>query len=228
MNTRLQVEHPVTELVTGIDLVREQITVAAGAPLSFKQEEVRWSGHAIECRVYAEDPENNFLPSPGLINHLQVPFGPGIRNDSGVELNSEVSIYYDPLISKLAAWGRSRDESIDRLRRALDEYEVGGIRTTLPFFREIVRDEEFKSAKLDTGFIDRFNQRRAGKQQKSGSEVELPDMAVIAAAIHHAKLQRAASFNGRPTETENRWKMSSRSALHEARDAINLGRKRRD
>src|SRR6185295_7977608 len=144
MNTRLQVEHPVTELVTGIDLVREQITVAAGVPLSFRQEEIRWQGHAIECRVYAEDPENNFFPSPGTINYLRVPFGPGIRDDSGVELNSEVSIYYDPLISKLAAWGRSRDEAIDRLRRALDEYEVGGIKTTLPFFREIVRDEEFR------------------------------------------------------------------------------------
>ena len=107
MNTRLQVEHPVTELVTGIDLVREQITVAAGQPLSFSQEEVRWHGHAIECRVYAEDPENNFFPSPGRISHLRVPFGPGIRDDSGVELNSEVSIHYDPLISKLAAWGRT-------------------------------------------------------------------------------------------------------------------------
>jgi acetyl-CoA carboxylase biotin carboxylase subunit len=227
MNTRLQVEHPVTELVTGIDLVREQITVATGAPLSFSQDEVRWSGHAIECRVYAEDPENNFFPSPGKISYLQIPFGPGIRNDSGVELNSEVSIHYDPLISKLSAWGRSREEAIDRLRRALDEYEVGGIRTTLPFFREIVRDQEFKSAKLDTGFIGRFNERRADNQH-NGTEEALPDIAVIAAAIHHAKLQREASFNGRPAETENRWKMSNRAALHEARDAINLGRKRRD
>ena len=144
MNTRLQVEHPVTELVTGIDLVREQITVAAGAPLSFTQEDVRWHGHAIECRVYAEDPDNSFFPSPGRITHLRVPSGPGIRDDSGVEANSEVSIHYDPLISKLSAWGRTREESIDRLRRALDEYEVGGIKTTLPFFREIVRDDEFR------------------------------------------------------------------------------------
>jgi acetyl-CoA carboxylase biotin carboxylase subunit len=225
MNTRLQVEHPVTELVTGIDLVREQITVAGGAPLSFSQQDVRWFGHAIECRVYAEDPENNFFPSPGRINYLQVPFGPGIRNDSGVELNSEVSIHYDPLISKLAAWGRDRNEAIDRLRRALDEYEVGGIRTTLPFFREIVRDEEFKSAKLDTGFIGRFNERRAVKRD-NGSEEVLPDIAVIAAAIHHAKLQKEASLNSRPAETENRWKMSSRAALHEARNPF--GRKRRD
>src|SRR5437868_4752178 len=160
MNTRLQVEHPVTELVTGFDLVREQIRVAAGLPLSFKQEDVEWRGAAIECRVYAEDPENNFLPSPGRITHLRVPAGPGVRDDGGVEAGAEVSIYYDPMISKLAAWGRTRREAINRLRRALDEYTVGGIKTTLPFFREIVRDEEFIAAHLDTGFIPRFNERR--------------------------------------------------------------------
>ena len=170
MNTRLQVEHPVTELVTGIDLVREQITVAAGAPLSITQEDVKWRGHAIECRVYAEDPENNFFPSPGRISYLHVPFGPGIRDDSGVEMNSEVLIYYDSLISKLAAWGRTRGEAIDRLRRALDEYEISGIKTTLPFFREIVRDDEFIAGRLDTGFISRFNERRdetAGSQARN-------------------------------------------------------------
>lgn len=227
MNTRLQVEHPVTELVTGLDLVREQIMVAAGAPLSFKQEEIRWQGHAIECRVYAEDPDNNFFPSPGRITYLQLPFGPGIRDDSGIELNSEVSIYYDPLISKLAAWGRNREESIDRLRRALDEYEVGGIKTTLPFFREIVRDEEFKSAQLDTGFISRFNERRAGAAAHREPEQARQDMAVIAASIHYGMLQREASFTRSP-ERQNRWKMSSRAALHDARDVMNLRRKRRD
>ena len=107
------------------------------------------------------------FPRPGGFNYLQLPFGPGIRDDSGIELGSEVSIHYDPLISKLAAWGRTREESIDRLRRALDEYEVGGIKTTLPFFREIVRDQEFKSAQLDTGFISRFNQRRAEARTKA-------------------------------------------------------------
>src|SRR5687767_15736703 len=135
MNTRLQVEHPVTELVTGLDLVREQISVANGELLSFTQEDVSWRGHAIECRVYAEDPENNFFPSPGTISYLHVPFGPGVRDDSGVEMGSQVSIHYDPMISKLAAWGSTREESIDRLRRALDEYEISGIKTTLPFFR---------------------------------------------------------------------------------------------
>jgi acetyl-CoA carboxylase biotin carboxylase subunit len=213
MNTRLQVEHPVTELVTGIDLVREQITVAAGAALSFTHEEVRWHGHAIECRVYAEDPENNFFPSPGRINYLQVPFGPGIRDDSGVELNSEVSIYYDPLISKLAAWGRTRNESIDRLRRALDEYAVGGIKTTLPFFREIVRDEEFRSAKLDTGFIARFNERRAARAGTVARDQEQEDMAMIAAAVHYVTLRKQASARQPvPTDQQNRWKMSGRLA----------------
>lgn len=219
MNTRLQVEHPVTELVTGIDLVREQITVANGAGLSFKQADVRWNGHAIECRVYAEDPENGFFPSPGRITHLHVPCGPGIRDDSGVEANSEVSIHYDSLISKLAAWGRTRDEAIDRLRRALDEYEVGGIKTTLPFFREIVRDAEFKSGQLDTGFISRFNQRRsAAGGAGSGGQTE-DDIALIAAALHYAKLQREASRNGqKPLDSKSRWKLSGRIDSMATRD----------
>jgi acetyl-CoA carboxylase biotin carboxylase subunit len=215
MNTRLQVEHPVTELVTGIDIVREQITVANGALLSFSQQQVQWQGHAIECRVYAEDPENNFFPSPGLITHLRVPNGPGIRDDSGVELNSEVSIYYDPMISKLAAWGRTRAEAIDRLRRALGEYEVGGIKTTLPFFREIVRDQEFIEGKLDTGFIERFNERRGREQAAAtGAEARIQqDIAIIAAGIHFARLQKdAASQRGLPL-TQSRWKMSGREAL---------------
>ena len=216
MNTRLQVEHPVTELVTGIDLVREQITVAAGAPLSFAQKNVRWDGHAIECRVYAEDPENNFFPSPGRITHLRVPAGPGIRDDSGVTQNSEVSIHYDPMISKLAAWGRTRGEAIDRMRRALDEYLVVGIKTTLPFFREVINDAEFINAKLDTGFIARFNERQESRKTAQG-EVSTDgshDLAIIAACVHYL-LKRKQSANGfsSPAEIENRWKRSGRAAL---------------
>jgi acetyl-CoA carboxylase biotin carboxylase subunit len=231
MNTRLQVEHPVTELVTGVDLVREQITVAGGAALSFKQEEIRWHGHAIECRVYAEDPDNNFLPSPGRIGYLRVPSGPGIRDDSGVELNSEVSIYYDPLVSKLAVWGRTRDETIDRLRRALDEYEVGGIKTTLPFFREIVRDEEFQLGRLDTGFISRFNERResarAARQDGDSRDQLLHDIAVIAASVHYATLQREASFKDQsPADSQSRWKTSGRAALRGARQSMKVRGKR--
>jgi acetyl-CoA carboxylase biotin carboxylase subunit len=209
MNTRLQVEHPVTELVTGFDLVREQITVAAGARLSFSQEDVSWRGHAIECRVYAEDPENNFFPAPGRITFLRVPAGPGIRDDSGVVEGDEVSIYYDPMISKLAAWGRTRAEAIERLRRALDEYAVGGIKTTLPFFREIVRDEEFIAGRLDTSFISRFNERRAtGGAQASSMQ---QDIAIIAAALAYARARRKASPNQQPVE-QSKWKMTGREA----------------
>jgi acetyl-CoA carboxylase biotin carboxylase subunit len=221
MNTRLQVEHPVTELVTGIDLVREQIRVADGARLSVDQEDVDWRGHAIECRVYAEDPDHNFFPSPGRISYLRVPSGPGVRDDSGVDINSEVSIYYDPLISKIAAWGSNRNEAIDRLRRALDEYEVAGIKTTLPFFRKIVRDEEFISGRLDTGFISRFNARWESANEDSD---ELPvehDMAVIAATLHYARDQRRATSQFAATsEIENRWKMSGRRGLHHGRDSM--------
>jgi acetyl-CoA carboxylase biotin carboxylase subunit len=210
MNTRLQVEHPVTELVTGFDLVREQVNVAAGGKLSFAQDDVRWHGHAIECRVYAEDPENNFLPSPGRISFLRVPAGPGIRDDSGVTEGDEVSIYYDPMISKLAAWGRTRTEAIDRMRRALDEYAVGGIKTTLPFFREIVRDEEFIAGRLDTGFIPRFHER-SGKPAGDTQAFSLhQDLAIITAAIAYAESQRQASNNHRP-EKQSKWKISGRA-----------------
>ncbi|HSP62507.1 MAG TPA: acetyl-CoA carboxylase biotin carboxylase subunit [Pyrinomonadaceae bacterium] len=233
MNTRLQVEHPVTELVTGIDLVREQINVAAGAVLAFKQEDVRWQGHAIECRVYAEDPENNFFPSPGKITFLRTPSGPGIRDDRGVVAGDEVSIYYDPMISKLAVWGRTRAEAIDRMRRALAEYAVGGIKTTLPFFREIVRDEEFIAGHLDTGFISRFNERkerergtgvRGPRRGSSAGMLERPvdhhaqdaraterDMAIIAAALAYARSQHDASSSHQTME-QSKWKAAGRAA----------------
>jgi acetyl-CoA carboxylase biotin carboxylase subunit len=230
MNTRLQVEHPVTELVTGFDLVREQITVAAGAPLSFTQADVEWRGHAVECRVYAEDPENNFMPSPGRITFLRLPQGAGVRDDGGVYAGAEVSIYYDPMISKLAAWGRTRTEAIDRMRRALDEYEVGGIKTTLPFFREIVRDEEFIAGRLDTGFIPRFFARREaqanaetrgrGDAGPDARETVARDLAVIAAAL--ARDARAPSSTAddsasRPRQ-QSAWKLTGRAAQHHSRD----------
>jgi acetyl-CoA carboxylase biotin carboxylase subunit len=232
MNTRLQVEHPVTELVTGFDLVREQITVADGAALSFTQADVVWRGHAIECRVYAEDPDNNFLPAPGKINYLRVPAGAGIRDDGGVEQGAEVSIYYDPMISKLAAWGRTRAEAIDRLRRALDEYSVGGIKTTLPFFREIVRDTEFIKGRLDTGFIERFFERRNARRDEhadadnssaaGADEPQCRDMAIIAAALDYTFAREGNSIATPPDAStslpqkpeESRWRMAGRAALH--------------
>ena len=220
MNTRLQVEHPVTELVTGVDLVREQITVAAGAPLSFTQAEIEWRGHAIECRVYAEDPEQNFMPSPGRITALRLPQGPAVRDDGGVYQGAEVSIYYDPLISKLAVWGRTRAEAIDRLRRALDEYTVTGIKTTLPFFRAIVRDEEFIAARLDTGFIARFNERRA--QQKPNATPIDPtarDMAIIAAALAR-QTQGEETDGARAQQPASQWRNAGRIAQQRGRETF--------
>jgi acetyl/propionyl-CoA carboxylase alpha subunit len=229
MNTRLQVEHPVTELVTGIDLVREQITVAAGQPLSFTQDEIEWRGHAIECRVYAEDPNNNFLPSPGRITHLRVPAGPNVRDDGGVYEGAEVSIYYDPMISKLAAWGRTRDEAIARLRRALAEYNVGGIKTTLPFFREITRDAEFIAGQLDTGFIERFNARRAAASEAArdaetgeAARDTQRDLAIIIAALAESqnKAQATADGDGSIAQQPSQWRITGRIAQHRSRDLL--------
>ncbi len=160
MNTRLQVEHPVTELVTGDDLVHLQLLVAAGGPLPFRQEHISWRGHAIECRIYAEDPDSNFLPSPGRILQLQEPAGPGIRLDSGIYPGWEVPVDYDPLLAKLAVWATSRDVAISRMQRALAEYHVAGIKTNVSFFRQILDDPEFRTGNLHTGFIDEFFRRR--------------------------------------------------------------------
>lgn len=214
MNTRLQVEHPVTELVTGIDLVREQIRVADGEKLSFTQEDISIRGHAIECRVYAEDPENNFLPSPGKITRLRLPQGNGVRDDGGVYEGSEVSIYYDPMISKLCTFGKDRQEAIERMRRALQEYEVGGIKTTLPFFREIMQDEVFITGDLDTGFISAFNER---KKEHTIDETK-SDMAFIAAAL--AFSDRKSNVNSSSRDANNspsRWALSGRIAVHRNR-----------
>jgi acetyl-CoA carboxylase biotin carboxylase subunit len=156
MNTRLQVEHPVTEMVWGVDLVKEQLRIAQGQPLSFRQEDLRPLGHAIECRIYAEDPSRNFAPSPGLIRYINLPQGPGVRNDQGVYAGYTVPVFYDPMLSKLIAHGQTRQEAIDRMRRALTEYRVEGIMTTIPFFTFIMNDERFQAADFDTGFIDRL------------------------------------------------------------------------
>ncbi len=156
MNTRLQVEHPVTEWVTGVDLVRWQLRIATGEPLTIRQEDVRWNGSAIECRVYAEDPANNFFPSPGRISQYVEPSGPGVRVDGGVYAGWNVPLEYDPLLAKLSVWAGTRDAAIDRMRRAVSEYRVLGITTNLPLFREIMRDEKWMAGELDTGFLDRF------------------------------------------------------------------------
>ena len=169
MNTRLQVEHPVTELVTGLDLVKLQIRIAAGEPLGLVQEDIEWRGAAIECRVYAEDPDQNFLPSPGKITSLAQPSGPGVRLDSGIYEGFTVPLDYDPLLAKLAVWAGTREDAIARMSRAVREYHVGGIRTNLDFFRRILADPQFREGRLDTGFIDRFLARNRPAAPDAGT-----------------------------------------------------------
>ncbi|MCF6366856.1 MAG: acetyl-CoA carboxylase biotin carboxylase subunit [Bacteroidales bacterium] len=156
MNTRLQVEHPVTELITGIDLVREQIRIAEGHPLSFTQEDLKINGHAIELRVYAEDPANNFLPDIGKLETYKKPEGIGVRIDDGFEEGMEIPIYYDPMISKMCTFGRTREEAINRMTRAIDDYRVIGIETTLPFGKFVMQHEAFKSGNYSTSFVSEF------------------------------------------------------------------------
>ncbi|HET6281278.1 MAG TPA: acetyl-CoA carboxylase biotin carboxylase subunit [Polyangia bacterium] len=178
MNTRLQVEHPVTELVTGVDLVRWQLAVAQGEKIPLAQAQIPRRGAAIECRVYAED-SVKFLPSPGTITSLRVPAGPGIRDDSGVVAGSVISVHYDPMISKLCTWADSRAAAIDRMRRALGEYHVGGIRTNLAFHRRVVRHAAFAAGEYDTGFIERYR----AELTPAEPDEETAQMAAVAAAI---------------------------------------------
>jgi acetyl-CoA carboxylase biotin carboxylase subunit len=206
MNTRLQVEHPVTEMVTSIDLVKEQIRIAAGVPMTLRQQDVTLNGAAIECRVYAEDPENNFFPSPGKIRLLRTPAGPGIRDDSGVYEGWNVPIDYDPLISKLVAWAPTRDEAINRMQRALLEYQIEGIQTNLAFFREILDHRDFRKGEFDTGFIDRWLRER--EPQKPASQTER-DLALIAAALADALETPAPPETVSPTASA--WKTYGRT-----------------
>jgi acetyl-CoA carboxylase, biotin carboxylase subunit len=171
MNTRLQVEHPVTELVTGLDLVHLQIAIANGEPLPFTQEDVTPRGHAIECRIYAEDHENGFMPSPGTITRLIQPSGPGIREDSGIYEGWTVPMDYDPMLSKLIAYAPTRALAIARLRRALGEYAIGGIRTNIGLFRRILDDPDFLAGRLDTGYLDRL----LAEKSVASAETQTPE-----------------------------------------------------
>jgi acetyl-CoA carboxylase biotin carboxylase subunit len=183
MNTRLQVEHPITEMVTGVDLVRWQIRIARGERLDLDPLALlRPNGHAIECRIYAEDPDNNFLPSPGRIRHLRAPAGPGMRDDSGAAAGLDVPIFYDPMISKLVAWAEDRPQAIARMRRALDEYLITGIRTTVPFFRWLLTQPAFESGAFHTTYLDDVLAARNGRPFVEPTP-EIEDVAAIAAAI---------------------------------------------
>jgi acetyl-CoA carboxylase biotin carboxylase subunit len=208
MNTRLQVEHPVTEMVVGIDLVKEQLRIAAGERLRWRQEDVRLRGAALECRIYAEDAANNFFPSPGLITRLQVPAGPGVRRDSGVYEGWTVPIEYDPLLSKLVVWGSDRAEAIARMQRALGEYEVLGIRTNIPFFRRVLEHPDFLAGRLDTGFIDRVLASGVMSEEPRSEEEEC--VAMLAAALHAERQQDSRPPLRAP---ESAWKMTGRETL---------------
>jgi acetyl-CoA carboxylase biotin carboxylase subunit len=192
MNTRLQVEHPVTEFVTGLDLVHLQIRIAAGERLPFTQDQVQIRGHAIECRIYAEDPDNNYFPSPGKITLLLVPSGPGIRSDSGMYEGWTVPLDYDPLLAKLIAYATDRDQAIGRLTRALNEYFVGGIKTNISLFRRILSDADFRAASIDTGFLDRLLTPKRAEPPTDPKGIEV---AVIAAGIFAVLGASAAGAN---------------------------------
>jgi acetyl-CoA carboxylase biotin carboxylase subunit len=194
MNTRLQVEHPVTELVTGLDLVREMVRVAEGEALGFGQHDLAARGAAIECRVYAEDPVT-FLPSPGTIGELTVPAGPGVRDDGGVTAGSTVSSYYDPLVSKLSVWASTRERAIARMRRALSEYVVTGIRTNLAFHERLLAHPEFLAGRYDTGFIERYAADLRGQPPTDDAERD-----ALAAAVAVAVAQ--AERRGLPARDE--------------------------
>jgi acetyl-CoA carboxylase biotin carboxylase subunit len=206
MNTRLQVEHPVTEMVWGVDLVKEQLAIAQGKPLSFRQEDLRPLGHAIECRIYAEDPARKFAPSPGLIRYLSLPQGPGVRNDNGVYAGYTVPVFYDPMLSKLIVHGKTRDEAIARMRRALREYRVDGIMTTIPFFSAILQHPDFVTANFDTGFIDRILPE-LDLDHGRASEREI-EAAVAAAAILAFEESQNVKL---PEDAPSRWRDAGRA-----------------
>jgi acetyl-CoA carboxylase, biotin carboxylase subunit len=216
MNTRLQVEHPVTELVTGLDLVELQLRIAQGEPLPPEALGVEPRGHAIEVRLYAEDPYRGFAPSPGTIRHLRWAEGPGVRNDCGVYEGSEVSIHYDPMLGKLIVWGRDREQALRRLGRALSEMRIEGIRTTIPLFRALLRDPDFRRGELDIEMLDRKLQDGALTLPTPVADRDLP--LVAAALAHLERAQRRAEVPSPPSDARGSWRHAARlSTLREGR-----------
>lgn len=207
MNTRLQVEHPVTEMVTGINLAKEQIRIAYGEKLSFTQDEVSWKGHAIECRIYAEDSFNNFMPVTGRINYLREPGGFGVRVDSGIDTGSEVSIHFDPMLAKLVVWGKDRAKAIDRMERALKNYRIKGVKTTIPFELAVMRNEVFRQGYFDTAFIDKHFDLNALKVMKSEYDEVI---AAIASYGYHLFREKKLPQNVHVKEN-GKWKTIGRA-----------------
>lgn len=205
MNARLQVEHPVTELVTGIDLVKEQLHIANGQPLRFRQEDIQPRGHALECRIYAEDAESNFMPSPGTIEAIRNPEGPGVRIDSAVFPGSTISIYYDPMISKLLVWGRTRKEMCERMQRALREYRIDGVKHNITFHKAVLENKRFLAGTFDTGFIPTM-----GDWNKSQHPKIIENVAIIAAGLAFQDLQSTSEAPAAPQVRISPWKLQGR------------------
>jgi acetyl-CoA carboxylase biotin carboxylase subunit len=207
MNTRLQVEHPVTELVTGVDIVKEQIRIARGRQLRYDQSDIHRNGWAIECRINAEDPFNNFMPSTGVITHILPPTGPGVRIDTGVYPGFAVSPYYDSLFTKLIVWGETRAEAILRMRRALEEYKIIGVRTNIPFHQKLVDSHRFMGGQFDTRFVeDRFSLEGSDDEKDPNENIA----AIIATLVAHRENQRATNIVQRGKRDTSNWKWISR------------------
>ena len=201
MNTRLQVEHPVTEMITGIDLVKEQLKIADGQALSFSQEDLKINGHAIELRVYAEDPCNNFLPDIGTLSTYKIPQGLGVRVDDGFEQGMEIPIYYDPMIAKLVTHGKDREEAMQRMIRAIDEYQITGIETTLPFGKFVMQHEAFRSGNFDTHFVGKYF--TPDKLQLFNEEEAMAAAYVMARIMEEAKTKARSPI---AENTTSNWK----------------------
>ncbi|MBK7430087.1 MAG: acetyl-CoA carboxylase biotin carboxylase subunit [Bacteroidetes bacterium] len=204
MNTRLQVEHPVTEYITGLDLVKEQIKIARGEKLSFKQSDLKIQGHAMEIRVYAEDPENNFLPDIGTLQTYKAPQGPGVRCDDAFEEGMEIPIYYDPMIAKLITYGKDRKESIDRMIRAIEDYQISGVKTTLTFCHFVMQHEAFVSGNFDTHFVQKYF--TPGSSKKS-SEIEMKIAALLAVKTLQKGI-KSKTGNNSSTSSVSLWKQN--------------------
>lgn len=207
MNTRLQVEHPVTEMVTGVDIVKEQIRIARGRQLRYKQEDILLKGWSIECRINAEDPYNNFMPSTGVLTHIIPPTGPGVRIDTGVYPGFEITPYYDSLISKLIVWGETRAEAILRMRRALEEYRILGVHTNIPFHQRMMDSHRFMAGQFDTRFVEeRFSLENAQESVETHPEIA----AIIAAIVAHRQTRRAAQLFRHSERDISNWKWLAR------------------
>ena len=207
MNTRLQVEHPITEMVTGVDIVAEQLRIARGRQLSYTQEQIKFNGHAIECRINAEDPFNGFMPSTGQITHSILPTGPGVRIDTGVYPGFEITPFYDPMIAKLIVWGETRGQAILRMRRALEEYRIVGVRTNIPFHQTLMDSHRFMGGQFDTRFVEeRFSMDDAIESRATNAEIA----AILATLVAHHQSELSAQRVRRNERDTSNWKWVGR------------------